>query len=1238
MGHEAARNACENLNSELLSMGRRNILATELLCKIHGGLGQLVNGDEYVMDNKLNEKSEEHLRLMSNNLDVFMERLQHIRDEWQNLHTVKDELEKELMSQNQMIQDLNRRCADLSKQLDDDHNLHTVKDELEKELMSQNQMIQDLNRRCADLSKQLDDDHSSKEEMQSQLMSTTEHVEEMNKRCFNMVKNLAEEAKGVLKSNDLEFDSIEPPIVHLESSVAFLISKYREAIEQVILSKDCVREFIGRPEISDDDGQAPLHILLRQEFVPKMIELGELQAKTNCLNPPNPEQEEMLNLKETLSKMEESLVMARAELDTKVAELEQSEQRVNSLREKLSLAVAKGKGLVVQRDNLKHSLVEKTGELEKSLLELQSKDRILHEVEEKLKNSESGERVEALESELSYIRHSASALRESFLLKDSVLQRIEETLEDLELSEQFHSQDLIEKIEWLVRSVSGSSCSVTERDQKSYVAESHSDAGFLATNVWKDDVQLSSNPGFDNLKRKHDDLQSRFYVLAEQNDMLEQSLVERNNLVQRWEEVLDMINMPLHLRSMEPEERIEWLGRALADSDRSRQSLVEQNDLLEQSLAERSALLQRWEEVLDRLNVPSQIQSLGPEYRIEWLGKTLIEVRDERDNLQLKNEKLEISYDLLKTDLDESQRKIIDLDATLVSVTHDKDLLFENLEKLRLEHENCLEKEIQDKLDIENMQNEIAQLHQQLDEKLESKDHNDVEDDLRKLLDLVHDALPDHEKSDAIFGGQTIQCLEESLRKLIDIYTALYLESPPRTIMEKESTGVDGDVALEERKTEQNLVALREELDEAVSNMICANEERDATLVKLQSLVSEVKMLGNQIDALQEQLSQEEQKSASAKDKLNLAVRKGKGLVQQRDSLKQTIEEMNGEIECLKKVVTQREEAIMHYEQRMKDLLAFKEKVETLETENTYLKTRLGEAEYSLEDTGRTLNELLTALHAIDVTGESSLSDPVRKVELLGKLNHDLHAALVSSEQNSKNSKRAAELLVAELNEVQDRVDHLQEELLQAEAALTERSKQKDDAEAERANALSQLKRLMSARLDEEKNQLANVLNIKAAVDQLKSESSTFCDLLTNVFAKDLDLFYHVDTGIQLILKQMKGADMDPPIVSLPSSGHLLVKPAYELKFSSPDALSELNIPMHFDENVLSEHLGLVARGLHDCIKEFDGLREKFQGHFCALEQQHTHLSKNMESIQREIGFWKDLSESSGQRYRTLSQ
>ena len=113
----------------------------------------------------------------------------------------------------------------------------------------------------------------------------------------------------------------------------------------------------------------------REEFGSKVIELGDLQGDVNELNLLNLQQKnEILVLKESLRKAEEALVAARSKLQEKATELEQSKQRVSSVIEKLSIAVAKGKGLIVQRETLKQSLAKMFNELERCSQELQSKD------------------------------------------------------------------------------------------------------------------------------------------------------------------------------------------------------------------------------------------------------------------------------------------------------------------------------------------------------------------------------------------------------------------------------------------------------------------------------------------------------------------------------------------------------------------------------------------------------------------------------------------------------------------------------------------------------------------------------------------------------------------------------------------------------------------------------------------------------------------------------------------------
>ncbi|XP_077238464.1 nucleoporin isoform X2 [Tasmannia lanceolata] len=981
---------------------------------------------------------------------------------------------------------------------------------------------------------------SARKNLESELINKTQDIEELNKQCLDL-------SSKVMELSELQENMHQLSSTHIQQGDEMLILKERlnqmeEALE------------VARSELHSKGIELERSCL---DLSSKVLELSELQENMHQLSSTHIQQgDEMLILKERLNQMEEALEVARSELHSKGIELEQSEQRLSSVREKLSIAVAKGKGLIVQRDSLKQSLAEKTSEVEKCFQELQSKEVLLHEVEAKLKAySEAGERVEALESELSYIRNSAAALRESFLLKDSVLQRIEEILEDLELPEHFHSRDIFEKIEWLARSATGNSLPLTDWDQKSSVGGSYSDGGFVVMDTWKEDSQLASNPEIDDLRRKYDELQSKFYGLAEHNDMLEQSLVERNNLVQRWEEILDRIDIPFQLRSMEPEDRIEWLGRALSEAQRDINSFKQ------------------------------------------------------------KIENLEISSESILSELEESQKKSADLKAALVDVTREKELFSENLEKLTDEKEKLLKKVFQVEVDRENLCKEMSDLQEKLAENLEKYSY--IENEIAKLQGLVNDALPDQAMAESVVSGGNTECLEGSLRKLIDNYTTLSSEKSVPIAMEKEHVTEADESLVEERvkggldANERDLMGLKEELDLALANLAPLKEERNATLEKYQSLILEVEAIRKERDDLQERVIQEEQKTASAREKLNIAVRKGKGLVQQRDSMKQTVEEMNTEVEQLKHDLNQREKAVVQYEQKVRELSTLPGKVEALESENLALRSRLEETEHHLQDGNHTLSGVLTVLNAIDVGGQVNFIDPVQKIEGIGKLNRELHAASLSSEREAMKSKRAAELLLAELNEVQERADSLQEELIMAESA--------------RVEANSNLEQFIAVHSEERKKQHANLMKLKDLVDQLRKEYFNVDNLLANCFSKDLELLYYVESGMESFVKQMNSTI----VVDLPHphiSGRIFdTSPINEEDFPAIGGSSELKIQ---DDSVIIDLLGLAVHGLQECMSRNDSLKRRCHTHSINFDQQAIRLPKIIETIQREITFQEESSES----------
>ncbi|XP_048227937.1 trans-Golgi network-localized SYP41-interacting protein 1 isoform X4 [Ricinus communis] len=995
------------------------------------------------------------------------------------------------------------------------------------------------------------------------LMSRTEDVEELNRRCSDIrsIEKLIEYVEGVVKVEDSEVDLDGPPITRLQSLLSSLVRKYKEADERVSSSK--------------------------------VEELTELREKIHQLTALKLQQEtEILLLKEHLGQVEGALSHMQSELQEKLSELEQSEQKVASVREKLGIAVAKGKGLVKQRDSLTRSLSERSSELERCSQELQLKDARMNELETKLKTfSEAGERVEALESELSYIRNSATALRESFLLKDSVLQRIEEILEDLDLPEHFHSRDIIEKVDWLARSATGNSLPPADLDQKGSVGGSYSDAGFVMMDAWKEDVQPSSNSG-DDLRRKYEDLQGKFYGLAEQNEMLEQSLMERNQLVQRWEELLDRIDMPAHLRSVEPEDRIEWLGSAFSEANHDKNSLLQNIGKLEDHCGSLAADLEESQKRISSLNA----------------------------------------------ELKESQKRISDLEKDIQAVIQEKENLSERVEILNWDHEKLSAKAVQLAFNNENLQNEVTDLQNQLVQKLGNEEHiQRIDGEICRLQDLVCDALKDPGVKDSKSGGDNIECLEGLLMKLVEKCTtpsveehhaeeadADFYKGRTRAIQDD----LVSDVALLKRdvvdSAEPNVDVLKKQLEETLSELIYVKEERDSYMEKQQSLVCAVEALERQRVELQELLSQEEQKSTSLREKLNVAVRKGKSLVQQRDSLKKMTEELTTELEHLKSEIKHCENALTDYKLKMRDLTSFSERVEALESENLVMRNRMAENDSILREKEHILSMILNALGDFDVGGEIYNSDPIKKLEHVGKLCRDLHAAVASSEEESRKSRRAAELLLAELNEVQDRNDNLQDELAKVTAELTQLSKGRDVAEAAKFEALSRFEKLSLVRTEEKNKRNSELVLLKSAANQLRKSFFDITVLLSAFFSEDLEFLQNLESGVVSCLQTVE-ADHGVQMPLFSASDGITSSPSQnKVNFMAVDFSSVTTVTDHFDDDFIIE----VCKFLQEVIKQIAAINVILHEHSVTFHQQANNVSKLMVSIQRGITSQKESFET----------
>ncbi|KAL1830536.1 hypothetical protein ACET3Z_000187 [Daucus carota] len=980
-------------------------------------------------------------------------------------------------------------------------------------------------------------------EINSDLIDKTNKVEELNRRCFDgdAIMKLVKEVEEMVNLEGLEIN-LDDPASFVESLTYLLVQRYEEANGIAISCK----EKLGVTELKFSELHAQVdHIIFT--FV-------------HCDN-------ESVIYKESLKNAMEDLVMLRSQMLKKVTELEQSEQRVSSLREKLSIAVAKGKGLIVQRDGLKQSLAEKSGEFERCLQELQLKDAQLLEVETKLKAySEAGERVEALESELSYIRNSATALRESFLLKDSVLHRIEEILEDLELPEHFHARDIIEKIDWLASAVAGNSLAPADWDQKSGAGEGpHMDA-------WKEEMPTHSNQE-NELTKKHDDLQSKFYALAEQNEMLEQSLMERNNLVQRWEEILDKINMPSQLRSMEPEDRIEWLGGALSEAV----------------------------------------------HRCE--------------SLQQKVDNVETLCGSLSTDLEESRKRTSSLEAALQSVTNEKEHLSTSLEILSRDNNIVSQKADMFEVEREKLQNEVAVLKDKLEilQVIEQRDHH-VDCEIRRLQDLLSDVLQDYDSGGQNLGATSIEYLEQLLRKLVLKYTDLSAqEVVPVVTVDKHTSGI-GSATLGE-KTEstedQQVATLSKQLEEVTGDLERVKEDIAIYAEKNRTLINELERLEAERGELRELLKQEEQKTASVREKLNMAVRKGKSVVQQRDSMKQTIDELTVNAERLRSELSTREVALSEYEQK---LMNYRQMKEGAESKSLIMENQLAETEHDRQDKIHTLSTICRALDEIDIDLGHNSVDPVNKIVQIGKICHGLQAATKSSEHDANKSKRAAELLLAELNEVQERNDGLQEELAKITNEVSKLSMEKNLAEAAKHDALLQVENLNALLLEKGNNQISEFAALKPCVYQLRSSFSDFINLLGNAFSKDLELVHNLAATSKSYLKSSDNANLVSLGTGLGSAGIGQIVSGNEATSAHEESLIISSFGEReqdkFNNNTQGEIREFIEYNLQELIVEISGVKVKLYKHTSLLQEEAKVLSESVESFHKEMTSQHELCES----------
>ncbi|VAI46641.1 unnamed protein product [Triticum turgidum subsp. durum] len=318
------------------------------------------------------------------------------------------------------------------------------------------------------------------------------------------------ELNSAARSREQEVDSLRARAVEVEVSkevVDAYLGSWRQvselAIGRMVASVDAV---VGKDAISfegvDQDGISVVErktLLLTEryrqvllgieqleqvlaEVKPGFVAMGQCDHATilgnvseelvsskrneaNFMQKLNSFVEENKILTEELEKMKAARDIANAEAGKTKAEIEQMEHKLSTTKEKLTLAVTKGKSLVQHRDSLKQTLAEKSGELERCMVELQQRSDALQESEGRLEelkmllDEKSAEHEKCLD-ELRETYNAWEAAKASIeqlndvnttlTISDGFLQRIGEVMSEATFPEDLLSLEMIDRLEWLV--------------------------------------------------------------------------------------------------------------------------------------------------------------------------------------------------------------------------------------------------------------------------------------------------------------------------------------------------------------------------------------------------------------------------------------------------------------------------------------------------------------------------------------------------------------------------------------------------------------------------------------------------------------------------------------------------------------------------------------------------------------------------------------------------------------------
>ncbi|KAK6160319.1 hypothetical protein DH2020_003700 [Rehmannia glutinosa] len=640
-------------------------------------------------------------------------------------------------------------------------------------------------------------------------------------------------------------------------------------------------------------------------------------------------------------------------------------------------------------------------------------------------------------SESSNIAHSNSQLYELQLEKDQhieeIVNRILASVSMVHNQEELLDGSLTEKISIVEKSVTflveKYNLFISENDQ---LKECLNEVGLDLNMIDENGAFVMARDKIHELRRKEDNLNQSLSNLEDENRKLVEQLEKQRSTVENINAEVGRLSAEVEQEKNRYANTKEKLSMAVTKG----KALVQQRDSLKQLLAEKTSQLEKYsvelQEKSTALEAAEKTKELSKEEAMKLqseIAKTkeaangeidhlttslLAEIQDknyllaELDDLRNKYEAHERTQHELAEARESVTNEIDQLRTSLLAESQEKSYLQLELEKLRDKYEGVVQKEYlvsMEKVKIVNMLMEASGLA--------NGGHEEVRPDNSDMTTIIDNCLAKiKEDTRGIKPSQIDAEIAESFKSL------LYIK--------------DQEMSLYKLIIEEDI------LDRAqVSNL---SDE-------LEMKTQELNALKDENAVMQKSLVQLEDRCALLKEKLSMAVKKGKGLVQERENLKGSLDEKKAEIARLKSELQENLSRYTECQDQINKLSLDAERISLLETDLFVAKERVDQLEQFLAESNSMLQRVMESIEGITTPTDLSFEEPVEKVKWVAQYLSENESLMMEMEQELSKVKDEASSLASKLSEVQTTMQSLEDALSVAEDSRSQLLDEKKELE-----------------------------------------------------------------------------------------------------------------------------------------------------------------------------------------------